>query len=257
MRNRIIGMGVVLCLLGAAGLASLALGQSSGAEKPVIYTYVSEWTVPRGMWAAYQKIDDADNELLGKTLNEGTISSWGSFTTLTHQEGEPTHGSWFSARSMAALMKTLEALRATPGATDAVLGASKHWDFILQSRDYNYHPGTFKNGYLRVGRWNRRPGSSDPDGKIMKSTLVASLEKLLADGALHFYSVDEETIHTEDPGTFWIVIITNGPEGLDKFNAAIEEMGRSNPAGIAGFQGLIEGKGHRDFLARVNTVTYK
>ena len=68
-----------------------------------------------------------------------------------------------SARSMANLMKALESLRATPTATDAVLVASKHWDYILQSRNYGAHSGTFKNGYLRVGNWRYKAGASDRD----------------------------------------------------------------------------------------------
>lgn len=258
MRSRTIGIFAVLSLLGAAGvLASLALAQAPSAEKPPIYTYVAEWAVPRNMWAAYQKIEDVDNDAMNKSVADGTLVAFGSFAVLNHQEGQPTHGSWFSARSMGHLMKALEGLRAAPAATDAVLAASKHWDFILQSRHYNGHSGTFKNGYLRVGSWHYKAGANDPDGKIMKATVVATLEKLLADGALHFYSIDEEAVHSEDPGAFWIAIITNGPEGLDKFNAALEEWGKNNPAGFAGFGSLIDSHGHRDFLARVNTMTRK
>jgi len=238
-------------------LANLALAQAPSAEKPPVYIYVSEWAVPRNMWAAWQKNEDAGNDILNKAIADGTITEWGNFAVLNHQEGEPTHGSWFASGSMAGLMKALESLRATPGATDPVLVASKHWDFILQSRNYNGHSGTFKNGYLRVGRWSRKAGSNDPDGKIMKATLVQILEKLQAAGALHQYSIDEENIHSQDPNTFWIAIVANGPEGLDKFAAALEEAGKSDPAGTAGFGSLIEGHGHRDFLARVNTLTHK
>jgi hypothetical protein len=258
MRSRIIGICAVLSLLGTAGvLANLALAQTPSAEKPPMYTYVSEWTVPRNMWGAYQKIEDADNDAMNKAAADGTLVAFGSFAVLNHQEGAPTHGSWFSARSMANLMKALESLRATPAATDAVLVASKHWDYILQSRNYGAHSGTFKNGYLRVGNWRYKAGASDPDGKIMKATLVATLEKLLADGALHFYSIDEEVVHTEDPGGFDYAIVTNGAEGLDKFAAALEEAGKSNPAGMAGFSALLDTHGHRDFLARVSVMTHK
>jgi hypothetical protein len=96
MRSRIIGIGAVLCLLGVAGvLANLALAQAPSAEKPPMYTYVSEWTVPRNMWGAYQKIEDVDNEAMSKAVADGTLVAFGSFTVLNHQEGAPTHGSWF------------------------------------------------------------------------------------------------------------------------------------------------------------------
>jgi hypothetical protein len=124
---------------------------------------------------------------------------------------------------MANILKVLEGLRSGPDATGPVFSASKHWDYILQSRDYNAHAGTFKNGYLRVGNWKYKAGASDPDGKIMKATMVAMLEKLLADGALHAYQVDEESVHSNDPNGFYLAIVTNGAEGLDKFYASLED----------------------------------
>jgi len=160
--------------------ASAAAAQAAAAERPAVYTYVSEWAVPRAMWADYKKEDDADVEVMKKALTDGTIVSYGTFAVLNHQEGAPTHGSWFSATSMANLMKVLEGLRSTPGATAPVLAASKHWDYILNSTEHNGHSGTFTNGYLRVARWPAKAGGSDSDGKILKATMVAMLEKLFA-----------------------------------------------------------------------------
>src|ERR1700682_2573332 len=251
MRSRFFGFQVLLCaftltLLCANGLWS----QSRSAEKPASYTYVSQWAVPRAMWADYQKIAAIDNDIMKKSVADGTLTSFGSFSVLNHQEGEATHGTWFSASSMANILKALEVVRTAPAAVAPPLAASKHWDYILSSRDYNGHSGTFTNGYLRVGNWRPKAGSNDPDGKIMKATMVALLEKLLADGALHFYSIDTETIHSADPGGFDIAIVAKGGEGLDKFNAAIEEAPKNNPAGWAGLNTIVDTTGHRDFLAR-------
>jgi hypothetical protein len=258
MRTRVIGILFVLCALTMAPLcADRAWAQSASAEKPPVYTYVSEWTVPRAMWADYQKIESADNDILKRAVADGTLISFGSFAVLNHQEGSPTHGSWFSASSLANLMKVLEVLRTAPAAVAPPLAAAKHWDYIVSSRDYNGHSGTFTNGYLRVGSWRPKAGSSDPDGKIMKATIVPLLEKLLADGALHEYSIDVETIHSADPGAFFIVIVTNGPEGLDKFNAAIDEAQKNNAAGWAGYGSTVDPAGHRDTLSRVSTMTRK
>ncbi len=257
MRIRSIGTLLVLCALTLLSLAANpAAAQAPSAEKPVLYTYVSEWTVPRAMWADYLKLDAADTDTMKKAVADGTLVSFGSYVVLNHQEGEPTHGTWFSAGSMANILKFLEGLRTAPGATAPPFAAAKHWDYIMESRDYNSHSGTFTNGYLRVGNW-RSKGSSDPDGKIMKATMVALLEKLLADGALHGYQIDEETVHSADPGAFFVVIIANGPEGIDKFNAGIDEAEKNNPAGWAGFGSTIDPAGHRDILARVSTMTHK
>jgi hypothetical protein len=83
------------------------------------------------------------------------------------------------------------------------------------------------------------------------------LEKLLTDGALHAYQIDEESVHSNDPNAFYLAIVTNGAEGLDKFYAALEETGKNNPAGMAGFGSLPDEQGHRDTLSHVDTMTHK
>ncbi len=258
MRYRIIGLLLVLCALVVLPLCvSQVRAQSQSMEKPVLYTYVSEWAVPRAMWADYQKVEDADNDSMKKFVADGTLISFGNYAVLNHQEGSPTHGSWFQASSMVNIIKVLEGLRSVPNAVSAPLAASKHWDYIMSSRDYAAHAGTFTNGYLRVGNWKSRAGSSDPDGKIMKATMVALLDKLMAAGALHLYQIDEETVHSADPGAFFVVIVANGPEGLDKFYSMLDDAEKSNPAAWAGFGSTIDSAGHRDMLAHVVTMTHK
>jgi len=246
-------MALAWLLLGARP----AQAQGGSAEKPPVYTYVSEWGVPRAMWADFKKQDDADLDLLKKGLGDGTIVGFGTFAVLNHQEDAPTHGSWFTATSMANLMKMLETLRNAPGLTAPVLAASKHWDYVMSSTNYGAHSGTFTNGYLRVAIWPGKAGANDPDGKIVKATMVAMLEKLLTDGAIHSYSIDTENVHSNDPGSMAVVFVANGAEGLDAFNAAVAEMGKNNPVGLAAYGSLVEAHGHRDTLARVSVMSSK
>ncbi len=258
MRIRSIGVLLLLCVLALVPLsANRVAAQSQSAEKPALYTYVSEWTVPRAMWADYLKGDAADIDIMKKAVADGSIVSFGAYTVVNHQEGLPTHGTWFSATSMTNILKALENVRTAPGATAPPLAAAKHWDYILESHNYDAHPGTFTNGYLRVGTWRTKADSGDPEGKVLKATMVALLEKLMADGALHAYQVDQEVVHTTDVGTLFVAIITNGPEGVDKFNAALEEAQKSNSAAWAGLRGTLDPAGHRDMLARVSTTTHK
>jgi hypothetical protein len=258
MRIRSIGVWLLLCVLALVPLsANRVAAQSQSAEKPALYTYVSEWTVPRAMWADYLKGDAADVDIMKKAVADGSIVSFGAYTVVNHQEGLPTHGTWFSATSMTNILKALENVRTAPGATAPPLAAAKHWDYILESHNYDAHPGTFTNAYLRVGTWRTKADSGDPEGKVLKATMVALLEKLMADGALHAYQVDQEVVHTTDVGTLFVAIITNGPEGVDKFNAALEEAQKSNSAAWAGLRGTLDPAGHRDMLARVSTTTHK
>lgn len=250
-----------LSFLGALTLGVLAANpaeaQTSGTEKPLRYIYNATWVVPRSMWAEYMKTQASDDEDLRRFVADGTLNDFGSYSVLNHQEGLATHGSWFSASSMGGLMKVLEAERSRPEMTAPSLAASKHWDYILETRDYNGHSGTFKNGYLWIASWSSKAGASDPDGRIVKATLIPALEKLLGDGALHAYSIDQESLHSADPGLLYVAIAANGADGLDKFHAAIEELRKKDPAAIAGFGSLVETRGHRDTLAHVDTMTWK
>jgi hypothetical protein len=258
MRIRVSTMLMVLCALTLTPVvANRSVVQAQTAEKPVLYTYVSEWTIPRAMWGDYVKSEKEDADLLKKAVGDGTLVAYGSFEVLNHQEGAPTHGTWFSAGSMAGILNFLDVLRKTPGATSAPYAAAKHWDYLFQSRDYASHSGTFANAYLRVGSWHAKTGSSDPDGKIMKSTMGALCEKLMADGALHAYQIDEEAVHSGDPGTLFVALLTNGPEGLDKFNEYVDAAEKKDPAAWAGFSTTVVETGHTDMLARVTTMTHK
>lgn len=258
MRNRIMGLCVVVCFcIGAVIGFSEQKASAQAAEKPAVFTFVMEWDVPRAMWNDYEKQMATTGETLKKAVEDGTLLEYGMFATVAHQEGGPNHGTWMSASSVANLMKVLDVLRASPASTSPVVSASKHWDFLVSSRDYAGHSGTFTNGYLRVATWMGKEGAEDPGGKIEKASMVAMLDKLMADGALHGYSIDREIIHTMDANAFFVVIVTNGAEGLDKFNAAVDDMAKNNPMARAAFGSLINGSGHRDSLAKVTTMTRK
>ena len=250
-----------LSLLGALALGVLAAipspAQTGGKEKPLRYIYNATWVVPRNMWGDYQKMQATDDELLRKFVADGTLHDFGSYSVLNHQDGQATHGTWFSASSMEKLMKVLEAERSAPENTAPSLAASKHWDYVLKTRDYNGRSGNFKNGYLRVGVWDPKTGAAVSQSAVMRSTLVPALEKLLEEGALHAYSIDEEAVHSSDPGVLWIAIAANGAAGLDKYDAMIEALQKKDPAAMAAFGSLTENHGHRDILAHVDTMTWK
>src|SRR6266699_340340 len=259
MRRRVIGLGVVVCFCMALviGLSEQKASAQMAPEKPVVYTFVMEWDVPRAMWGDYDKQMATTSETLKKSVDEGTLISYGMFSAVSHQEGAANHGTWMTSSSIANLMKVLDVLRASPTSTSPVVSASKHWDYVLSSRDYAAHSGTFTNGYLRVATWIGREGANDPGGKVEKASMVALLEKLMADGALHAYSVDREIIHTMDANAFFVVLVTNGPEGLDKFNAAVDDTGKNNPAARAACRALVSENGHRDTLAKVTPTVHK
>ena len=102
---------LLFCLAMAVGPSQ---AQMATPAKPPIYIYVSTWSVPRAQWPEMTKLDDMDKPVLDKLVADGTLIGYGSYTNIIHQEGEPTHGSWFTATSEGNLLKGLEAIYANP-----------------------------------------------------------------------------------------------------------------------------------------------
>jgi hypothetical protein len=246
----------VLMVSMLAAPTSSVSAQSAPKEKPALYTYVSLFAVPRAQWADFEKAEMSDETEMKKLAADGLIVGWGTFVRVAHQEGEPTHGDWFSATSQANLMKALEALIGTGAAKDPAYINTKHWDEIYESRDYNIQSGTFTNAYLRVGLFKYKEGSQQA-AEITRASFIRVLDGMVADGSLHGYQIDREAVHTKDANSFNIVLFTNGPEGLDKFGDAVDSMAKKDPAGTAGFESNIDEKGHVDELYRVPSMTNK
>jgi hypothetical protein len=246
----------VLMVSMLAAPTSSVSAQSAPKEKPALYTYVSLFAVPRAQWADFEKAEMSDETEMKNLAADGLIVGWGTFVRVAHQEGEPTHGDWFSATSQANLMKALEALIGTGAAKDPAYMNTKHWDEIYESRDYNIQSGTFTNAYLRVGLFKYKEGSQQA-AEITRASFIRVLDGMVADGSLHGYQIDREAVHTKDANSFNIVLFTNGPEGLDKFGDAVDSMAKKDAAGTAGFESNIDEKGHVDELYRVPSMTNK
>lgn len=117
----------ILCILICIVVVAPLHAQMADQGKQPVYTYVAQWAVPRAQWADMVKVDEADRPVLDKLVADGTLVGYGAYTNLIHQEGEPTHGTWFSAKSEGNLLKALEAIYAQPGLVTAPVQAnSKH-----------------------------------------------------------------------------------------------------------------------------------
>lgn len=244
-------LAVALLATAAGSFSARAQGGADEKEKPPVYTYVAQWEVARPDWPAFEKYDAAQKPVFDKLIADGTIVGYGFFKMAAHTEGSPNHGSWWTATSMANLMKVLSfvATQPIPADIEKIEAASKHFDLILTSRHYAAHAGTFDNGYLRVGTWKAKPGEGAALDKAIKEYIVPILDKLMADGAIHSYSVDREAVHADDPGVVDVAIVTNDASGLDKFIASIDAAAKANPLGGPAFGATIDASAHRDFLA--------
>ena len=258
MKKRLGTLFVGVCAFAiTAGLSSTASGQSEVKEKPAMYSYVSNWTLPRAQWGEMEKANVANQKILDKALASGTLVGWGNDVTLIHTADGETHDSWWSATSMAGVLNVLEQFYAAGTTTSPVLAsATKHSDSLYVSHYYNYHAGSWKNVYTHVGVYKLKANAPDDAVETLsKSLVVPLLEKLLADGTIHEYEVDTEAIHTESPSTFMIVYICPNAEALDKVNAAVQGTIKADPLAGSAFGSMTESDAHRDGLYRT-TVTY-
>lgn len=258
--NRQSKLSVFGCALVACGMyGGPAMSQTSEVkQKPPMYSYVADWVIPRARFADMQKERAPVDKIMAQALSDGTLVGYGADEAAVHTADGPTHDGWWSSMSIAGLMKVLDELRKSGNANGSALNsATKHWDGIYVSRYYNWHSGSQHNAYTHVASYKLKADAPDDAVDTMsKNFIVPLLEKLLADGTLFEYEIDEESIHTEAPGTFWVDVICVDASGLDKVNAALGAAIRANPFAGSALGSMVDFSAHRDQLAKTD-ATYK
>jgi hypothetical protein len=159
---------------------------------------------------------------------------------------------------MAGLLSVLDQFyKSGSTASPLLISATKHWDGLFVSRNYNWHSGSWKDAYTYGSSYKLKPDAPEDAVKTLsESAVVPLMEKLLADGTIVEYEVDVEAVHTEAPGTFYIFYLTPTAEGLDKTRAALRAALKSNQLIGPAFDSLVDFTAHRDYLSRTN-ATYK
>src|SRR5882672_5915025 len=143
MKKRIAGL---LVFVLAVMLAPAALPQMEST--PILYTYVSQFQIPRANWAAYS--EDTETSfvpVVEKSLADGTILSWSTFEQVIHTPDGYTHGAAWSSTSISGLMKVLDEIR-KGGPRPGQIAATKHEVLLMQTSMYRVGSGT--PTYLRV-----------------------------------------------------------------------------------------------------------
>ena len=226
------------------------------AQEPTYFTYVSEWAVPRGQWAAFEKERDQQNATLGRLVADGTLVAWGSDRTYVHAEEGYTHEDWLIATSRANILKALETLRA--GATGpAFASVTKHRDSFLHTLAHGGKTSSGATGYLRVAAWQAKPGEAEAlEAHVMKY-IKPVLDADVASGAILMYNFDVEDVHTDAPGLYDLAAVYPNAEAIDKFFADLAARSKENPAVGQTLQSLTVQKEHRDDLSRVTSYQHK
>jgi len=258
MRTHVMGIFVGVCALAGFWPAAAPAQQPAEVkEKPPMYSYIANWEVPRNKFKDMEDMLGKNAVVMSKSLSSGVLVGFGSDITLVHKEGESTHDVWWSSMSWSGLMKALESIKSSPTSSAPVLDSGKHNDKIYSARYYNWRSGSFTNGYTRLAIWKLKPDApADAIDQLAKHYAVPMLEKLLAEGAIYEYEIDEEAVHTESPGTFMVIFVGNGPEGLDKASAALAGAQKASPFVISTFSSWVDTASHRDGLYQTSG-TYK
>lgn len=225
-------------------------------EKPPLYTYVANWTIPRAKWAEMAKDTAPTVKILDHDIASGTLVAYGNNEALLHTPDGATHSGWWCAMSMAGVLNTLDEFYKSGSSTNAVLAsATRHWDELYVSRSYGWRPGSVKGGYVHGAVYKLKSDAPDDAVQVLsKSFITPLLEKLMSDGTVQAYQVAEQASHAADPGLFYVFYVTAKAEGLDKVNAALGEAMKSNGLLGPALASMVDFSQHRDELARGDSV---
>jgi hypothetical protein len=252
-------------MMGVAGLALLGMTATlAGAqtddvkEKPRLYRYESYWAFPRARWGEVDKDNATVNQkILAPALADGTLIGYGDEENLVHSAEGFTHDNWWQANSWAGVLKVLEAFHKGGSGSSLLVSSTQHWDHVFLSRFYNWKAGSWKGAYGYTATYRLKPDAPDDAVQTLsQGWFVPLFEKLLADGSIVEYEIDQDTSHTDSPDQFFVYFLMPSVDGLDKVIAAIRAGVGKNPLiGPAFASMVVNVNPHADWV-RVN-ATYK
>jgi hypothetical protein len=255
MNRRWIGVAVGLIVVALAIVRS-PIAFSQMEPTPTVYTFVSQFQVPRANWAAYS--EDSEKSIVPiveKLTADGTILSWSTFEQVVHTPDGYTHGAAFSSNTIAGLMKVLDEVRKA-GPRPGQIAATKHEDYLMQTS--MYHVGTGTPAYLRVVCSNAKPEKPGDYTAMLKKLLVPTFEEQIKKGVASYYGVDEQYVNTSAQSMRCVVITYPNAESMDKWAAAITAtMTKWSPAERAEFAGATVLDSRRDIMARITHSGHK
>ncbi len=244
----------LLVVVSAVILVPAAVSQMESAQP--VYTYVSQFQIPRANWAAYAEgAEKSFIPIAGKAAADGSIVSWSTFESVIHTPDGYTHGAVWSSNTISGLMKVLDELRKA-GPQPAQIASTKHEDLLMQTR--MYHVGSGTPAYLRVICSMAQANKPDAYTAMLKKLLVPTFDEQLKKGVATYWGVDEQYVNTSAPSTRCVIINYPDAESIDKWAAAINTtMAKWSPADRAEYAGATVADSRRDFMARITHSGHK
>lgn len=248
MSRKIAGL-LVLLFVGMMAVP-MALPQMMGQGQPVVYTFVSQFQVPRANWAQYaENTEKSFVPIAEKLVADGTILSYSTFEALVHAPEGYTHGAAFSSTTIAGLTKVLDEVRKA-GPQPGQVAATKHEDYLMQTSMYVVGSGT--PAYLRVVCQNAKPDKPEEYAAAVKKYIWPMVEEQSKKGVVNYVGLDSQYVNNSAPSMRCLVINFPNADGIDKWAAAVNaNFSKMSPADRDAFFGSTVTDSRRDFMARI------
>jgi len=221
-----------------------------------VYTYVSQFQVPRANWAQYS--EDTEKTfvpVVDKLMADGTLVGYSTFEQVVHTPDGYTHGAAWSSNTIAGLMKVLDEVRKN-GPRPGQIAATKHEDLLMQST--MYHVGSGTPTYLRVVCSMAKPDKPGEYAAALKKYLGPTFDEQLKKGVATFYGIDEQYVNTGAPSLRCLVIDYPNADGMDKWATAVNAtLGKMSQADREAFFGTTVADSRRDLMARITHAGHK
>ena len=253
MSKRIV---ILVVLMLAVSGAPIALSQMEQAQ-PEVYTFVSQFQVPRANWAQYsENTEKSFVPIADKMVADGTILSYSTFESIVHTPEGYTHGAAWSSTSIAGLTKVLDELRkASP--QPGQVAATKHEDYLMQTTMYKAG-GTGTPEYLRVVCQNAKPDKPEGYAAAVKKYLWPMVEEQFKKGVVNYVGLDSQYVNNGPPSMQCLVINYPNAESMDKWATAVNaNFSKMSQADRDAFFGSTVADSRRDFMARITHSKHK
>ena len=260
---------LLLILIVALAPAGLLLAEEAKKKHPTEYTRVAVWQVKRSHWSDFtDRMIEIQKPVMEKLLADGTITEWGVEAAALHKADGYTHATWFATPNHANAMKVWQAMEdAGKKRGDKVDDVdkqidnmvTKHRDFLLRSirrgaTDANIENGLFYQYSMRINI-----DSLEDHLKLWDATIAPVLQKMLENGEIVAYGLDEEEITSQPYGERTTWIAAKDMSAMDAMKAAFD-ADRKNwseyeyGAWWASMKGMIDVDSYREYMG--NMIIY-
>lgn len=248
MTKRVAGVVAVAVML-ANGIAPMAFSQM-GQGQPIVYTFVSQFQLPRANWAQYsENTEKTFVPVAEKAVADGTILSYSTFETIVHTPEGYTHGAAWSSSTISGLTKVLDEVRKA-GPQPGQIAATKHEDYLMQTSMYAM--GSGGASYLRVVCANSKPDKPEAYAAAVKKYLWPMVEDQVKKGVASYVGLDSQYVNNSAPSLRCLVITYPSAESMDKWAAAVNAtLGKMTAPDRDAFYGSQVTDSRRDFAARI------